>query len=193
MALWSDTTSRCLPHELFLIFSMHATKWICMKLCTALPMTLKKAGTESWLHISRGSSGKRLGRWLTWSVHCGIHLSKAQGIVFESPSLGTASLIEFKPVLGDPSARDVMLQSAQLLSPDAEYLPIRIDSIELGLQFAEPGERLSHAVQQYQDNGADLVSVVTAVDPGGKLVERLSGYVCRQVGAAPGILPAWST
>ncbi|MEO0373277.1 MAG: SDR family NAD(P)-dependent oxidoreductase [Cyanobacteria bacterium P01_A01_bin.17] len=79
-------------------------------------------------------------------------------------------------LLGDPYYRDTLLQAGQLVIPQDNCLPIRIDRIEIYQpQIADQESCLCVTVPQGRE-GKQFSNQVSAMTPDGQLLERLSGY-----------------
>jgi enediyne polyketide synthase len=92
-------------------------------------------------------------------------------------------------VLGDPFARDALLQAAQVLVPQSSCLPVEIAALELYEPAWEAGTVLAHAVNDGQRDGHEHAHI-TALDLQGRLRERVVGLRARIVEARPDRLTA---
>nr|WP_315190481.1 SDR family NAD(P)-dependent oxidoreductase [uncultured Albidiferax sp.] len=87
-------------------------------------------------------------------------------------------------MLGDPSLRDAMLQSAQLSERDI-FLPVHIDSLQICRLVGHTPSRVTARNRVTQRLAEDLVCDVVAVSQTGEPLERLSGYRLKRMAKAP--------
>ena len=84
-------------------------------------------------------------------------------------------------MLGDPFFRDSLLQSTQLLAPQAIGLPIGIESIERSIDTEDLKGTFFGVVKADAENSqSDQFSNVVAYNSEGKIIEKLNGY-CTKV------------
>jgi enediyne polyketide synthase len=87
-------------------------------------------------------------------------------------------------LLGDPFARDALLQSSQLLVPQSLCLPVEIGAIELHAPAREPGALLGHAVYEGRRDGHEHARIA-ALDADGGVRERIVGFRARILETRP--------
>lgn len=88
-------------------------------------------------------------------------------------------------LLGDPFARDALLQSAQLLVPQSICLPVEIAALELHTPLREAGSLHACAVYEGRSDGHEHARIM-AVGPDGRVVERIRGFRARILETNPG-------
>jgi len=82
-------------------------------------------------------------------------------------------------LLGDPYYRDSLLQSGQLLIPQDNCLPVRIDRIEIYQPDSEVSDSCIGIVLPETQEGKQFRSTVVVLTHDGRVVEKLSGYETR--------------
>lgn len=87
-------------------------------------------------------------------------------------------------LLGDPSLRDVLLQSAQL-SEKGIYLPVQIDTLRICQLAATAQSRVTARNRITSRAGDDLVCDVIAVSETGQALEQLVGYRLKRMTLDP--------
>jgi enediyne polyketide synthase len=92
--------------------------------------------------------------------------------------LDTYATAEPKFILGDPYARDTLLQSTQIYLTPAIWLPIEINNIKIISIDNKNIASLAYA-QQQEKNDQLIIANVTKFNPTNTIVESISGYKCR--------------
>ncbi|WP_366887936.1 polyketide synthase dehydratase domain-containing protein [Rhodoferax sp.] len=87
-------------------------------------------------------------------------------------------------MLGDPSLRDAMLQSAQLSERDI-FLPVHIDSLHICRLVGHTPSRVTARNRIQTRTADDLVCDVMAVSETGQPLERMAGYRLKRMAKAP--------
>ncbi len=107
-----------------------------------------------------------------------VHRLDSAECVFDVRAEATASL------LGDPFARDALLQATQLLVPQSLCLPVEIAALELHAPAREPGSLRARAVYEGRRDGHEHATI-TQVDPDGRVLERIRGMRARILETKP--------
>jgi hypothetical protein len=81
-------------------------------------------------------------------------------------------------LLGDPFARDVLLQATQLLVPQSHCLPVEIARLELHEPARTAGTLRVHMVNEGPSEGHENARI-DALDPDGRVRERIVGFRAR--------------
>ena len=108
------------------------------------------------------------------------HLTSAECLV--DVRVGRAAPGDF--LLGDPIARDALLQTTQLMVPQSHCLPVEIGAIELHAVMRNPGTMLARAVYEGRADGHENARV-TALDDDGRVLERIVGFKAKILETQP--------
>lgn len=90
-------------------------------------------------------------------------------------------------LLGDPFARDALLQSAQITIPQNQCLPIEIGRLEISASSRRQRALRTCISDVVRTDAKTFIATIEVIDESGKVVERLTGYQLRLLERRPNL------